>query len=324
MATSRPRRCSHAARTSPSVSFARRVSGIPGALPPSYHRDDPSFARDLLERAEGAFGEAAARRARAKPVLDAANTADGLLEALRIVLGQDAPLLPPFVLRNGDAMKTALAADLLRDAGRRPVERWLHGVSAVRDRTGFLRQALVVADVFGMALPVPGVAQFPLEAGDRWLGVELPAGAPPPSPKLSLVLLGRDALDTDGNPSVALLVDEWNEVIPGDRETTGIALQARSARRQSAAVDAARGAASSAAGERQRTLEPRGSRARARRDARHGSQSAGRAGTSRRRGLRAGPARDRRRAVPDAIRDRGAPIGDRVPLDFGAAGHGAG
>jgi hypothetical protein len=28
--------------------------------------------------------------------------------------------------------------------------------------------------------------------------------------------------------------------------------------------------------------------------------------------------------IPDAIRDRGAPLGDRVPLDFGAAGQGAG
>jgi hypothetical protein len=297
---------------------------IPGALPPSHYRDDRSFARELLERTEGALTEAAARRVRAKPVVDAADTSDALVKALRLVLGEDAPILPAFTLRNGDAVKAALDADLLRDAGRRPVERWLHGVAAVRDRTGFLRQALVMADLSGMALPTPGVAQLPLVAGDRWLGVELPAGVPTAAPKLSLVVLGCDALDTDGQPNAAILVDEWNEVIPGDAETTGIALNADQPDASPPqaillvvppAPPPANGTGRWSLEDLVRALDETFDLARNRlvepehlADGVYAQVLPAIAGE----------------LIPDAIRERGAPLGDRVPLDFGAAGHGAG
>jgi hypothetical protein len=298
--------------------------GVPGALPPSHYRDDASFARDLLDRAEGAFVDLAARRARAIPILDAATTSDALLKALRIVVGEDVAILPPFVLRNGQVVKSALASDLLRDAGPRPIDRWINGVSAVRDRTGFLRQALVMADAFGMAPPLPGVAQLPLLAGDRWLGTELPEGAPPADPKLSLVVLGSDVLQTDDKPNVALLVDEWNEVIPSDAETTGIALHADQPDASPPqamllvvppAAPPANGTGRWSLDDLVRTLDETLDMARDRLvEPEHLADDVY---------AQVLPAIGGE-LIPDAISDRGAPLGDRVPLDFGAAGQGAG
>ncbi len=68
------------------------------------------------------------------------------------------------------------------------------------------------------------IAQLPYVAGDRWVGLPLKDGRTLPGGKLSLVVLSGTPVDVS-QPLAGLLVDEWVEVVPNAKETTGIALQ---------------------------------------------------------------------------------------------------
>jgi hypothetical protein len=68
------------------------------------------------------------------------------------------------------------------------------------------------------------VAQLPHRpaAGARWVALPLEPGAEPVARTLSL-LLHRAAAPPATEPWVGLFVDEWNEVVPAEAPTTGVA-----------------------------------------------------------------------------------------------------
>jgi hypothetical protein len=68
------------------------------------------------------------------------------------------------------------------------------------------------------------VAQLPFDAEDRWVGLPLKDGKSLPGGKLSIVIQSSAPVDV-GQPLAGLLIDEWVEVVPSPKETTGIALQ---------------------------------------------------------------------------------------------------
>jgi hypothetical protein len=69
-----------------------------------------------------------------------------------------------------------------------------------------------------------GIAQLPFNASERWVGLPLAPGAELPANKLSIVLQTAQVIDT-AQPLCGLFIDEWVEVVPSARETTGIAFQ---------------------------------------------------------------------------------------------------
>jgi hypothetical protein len=143
-----------------------------------------------------------------------------LLRTLRTLLGPGAVALPRFV--------PATAADLVasRDdpgLGGDPLaaEVWLTRMERVREPLRQLGIALREAEALGGPAFTLGVAQVPHRAGAVWNA--LPAtsyvdGA------ASLVLTGADLI-VPGKELAGLLVDEWGEVIPSEKETTGIAFR---------------------------------------------------------------------------------------------------
>jgi hypothetical protein len=143
-----------------------------------------------------------------------------LLRTLRTLLGPGAVALPRFV--------PATAADLVasRDdpgLGGDPLaaEVWLTRMERVREPLRQLGIALREAEALGGPAFTLGVAQLPHRAGAVWNA--LPAtsyvdGA------ASLVLTGADLI-VPGKELAGLLVDEWGEVIPSEKETTGIAFR---------------------------------------------------------------------------------------------------
>jgi hypothetical protein len=65
--------------------------------------------------------------------------------------------------------------------------------------------------------------QLPFRDTDPWLAMEYADSFQPEGEYLSLVT--HDAVPFDPRaPSAGLVIDEWNELIPGTRETTGIAI----------------------------------------------------------------------------------------------------
>jgi hypothetical protein len=68
------------------------------------------------------------------------------------------------------------------------------------------------------------VAQLPFVAGERWVGLPIPPNGALAAGKLSLVLQMTTPVDVTG-PMTGLWIDEWVEIVPSARETTGLTFQ---------------------------------------------------------------------------------------------------
>jgi hypothetical protein len=164
-------------------------------------------------------------------------------EAARKVLGPAFNLIPLFSLKNKIEL---VAATNFRDAAPdlgltrhhedepRLVDEWLQGVTCVRERIGNLEKIGLLSDVLGLPLPDMRPLQLPYREGDYWVAVEYPEVAAedtdnpavfvPRGSFLSIVQLLPAGVFDPEQPQGGLMIDEWNESIPGKRETTGIAV----------------------------------------------------------------------------------------------------
>ena len=194
--------------------------GVPAGLPPERYETRVQVRRALRASAETAFVELVERLARADEALAGDPTESALAAAARAVFGEEFTIVPRVELRNRGELDVALAAGLASPAA---VEGWLEGAATVRESAAAMSDLRVLADAGGADLPAAAVAQLPHAAGKQWLGGDLPAEAPREG-RLSLVLLGPDALPAEGATGSSLLVDEWSETIPSREETTGVAV----------------------------------------------------------------------------------------------------
>ena len=214
--------------------------GLPEALPaetldvtpalvdrlPAQARAVASLVRDRLQRAgvlratsftqtppvaEPARAAEFARRNRA---LRAAYT-----EAASILLGASFVILPQFRLMPSQSAEIhqAIAAS---SAAALDVERWLHSISRVRAPAADVDWMLACARWMDRPVGDPAVVQLPFSAGVPWVasafGDALPSGE-----YLSLLVLGADSMG--GLLRCGLVIDDWTETVPADREITGIA-----------------------------------------------------------------------------------------------------
>ena len=168
-----------------------------------------------------------------------------LLSAARLILGEQALLLPQFMLTTGQGNEfenACTSADKLLDYVRTkedrlfPIEDWLGGVARVREKVHHWENASFLYSAFKPTAELDMVAlQFPYMPDDRWLAMKFRDETDP------------DEKDEDGNfkfkinndkllysahfvkpfdkskPQCGVVIDEWTEVIPSDKETTGIA-----------------------------------------------------------------------------------------------------
>jgi hypothetical protein len=153
---------------------------------------------------------------------------DQLVARMRNVFGQAFVVLPRFACdATGAAELTAALAASKQTQGGDPLAAhgWFAQYSRVRDTMGRMSACLRGAEVLatGERLNL-SVAQLPLVAGERWVGLPpVPDTALPPG-KLSLVLQTLATINT-AQPLTGLLVDEWTETVPSTRETTAITFQ---------------------------------------------------------------------------------------------------
>ncbi|HEX2313537.1 MAG TPA: hypothetical protein VHJ17_07395 [Thermomonospora sp.] len=211
-----------------------------------------AYGRDLLARAGSLRTEAAGRIAAADAALtvyDRAVTGPDRVAAattaLKAMLGEDVLVVPEFRLPDalGDEWRAAhrdsdrLTEHLVEDFGRDfPVDDWLHGVARVRDKPRLWEKAVLLADalrghgggllgdLLGREEPVLEPIQLPHREDDHWLGMEFADGTVIDEDRLLFTAHYADPPPVLDGPHCGLLFDEWTEVIPAERETTGIAL----------------------------------------------------------------------------------------------------
>jgi hypothetical protein len=155
---------------------------------------------------------------------------DAIVAATKALLGEDAVIVPEFVLLPplADEWEAAMAhsrtgqlTDHLLTARPYPVDDWLHGVARVREKVRSWEQVVLLTGALGRAEPSLLPIQLP-HAGEPWLGLELPSGFTIPGDRL-LYTAHYPVAFVKTDPQCGLLIDEWTEIIPGDAETTGIA-----------------------------------------------------------------------------------------------------
>jgi hypothetical protein len=215
-----------------------------------------AFGAELLSRARALATEIAGRMAASAAALaeaDQAHTdpdeAQATIDALRALLGEDVLVVPEYTLPNalGDDLHDAFndSDGLVRHLIQAPVSRdfpvddWLHGVARVRELPRLWERVVLLSDALrdrdGLLsddpdddAPVLRPVQLPFRANDHWLAMELAAGATIDQDRLLFTAHYAEEPSRGDGPSCGLLFDEWTEVLPADRETTGIAVHADS------------------------------------------------------------------------------------------------
>jgi hypothetical protein len=141
---------------------------------------------------------------------------------IRAVLGEAFVVLPRIVAGSGSELAKALAAGDARFGGDRAAPRtWLQRVAPVRRNV----ERLQTVQLYGAVGGRPGgvtVAQLPFVESDRWVALPPSPGGRIAAGRLSLVAYTPEPLQPAG-ALTGLFVDEWVEVVPNEREVTGIA-----------------------------------------------------------------------------------------------------
>lgn len=194
--------------------------GFPAALPVAVYTTRLQVREALGDAAETAYVELVDRLRRADEALAAQPSPSSLDTAARAIFGESFQIMPRVTLRNSGELAEATAA-AIADAAE--IDGWLQGIGNVREGAGGLSDVLALADANGAAVPAGAVAQLPHAPGEAWLGGALPPSAARAG-RLSLAIFEPGALPAEGTSGVALLVDEWTEVIPAASETTGVAV----------------------------------------------------------------------------------------------------
>jgi hypothetical protein len=191
--------------------------GIPEAVPVSPKGNAAGDREALLAQGAAVKEEATRRLDRTSPGADPR-------ARLEAVFGRGFRVLPLVRPPNAAQIGSALAAsDTLLGGDPLQALSWLQGVGRVRPGASRLGKALDYA----AALQRPGaldlkVAQLPFVAGERWVGLRLPAGKSFPPGKLSLVVHLPRPFQA-AQPLAGLVLDEWTETVPAAEVTTGVA-----------------------------------------------------------------------------------------------------
>jgi hypothetical protein len=196
--------------------------GLAGAVPQP---------RRLADQVKAAEADVAARLSKVDDLTSAFNRAaaapaavlDFETNRLRAVFGPNFTVLPRFTVVNADELRIAFgASDALLANRKLEAVSWFTRACLARDRLVRLSDVLRFEEMLLGTVAKFTVGQLPFVAGDSWIGLPNRAGAESAG-KLSLVACGP--LQVAANRPVAGLVfDEWSEVIPRARETTGLAL----------------------------------------------------------------------------------------------------
>ena len=167
-----------------------------------------------------------ALRAVANPTATMEDKRNLQLERFRVIFGKAFVVMPRFTPDNVAELGQAFAdSTKVQDNDPLAVFTWFQRAARVRDGVTKLDATLRYAEALqtGEKLKL-SVGQLPFQASDRWVGLPLKDGKPILGGRLSLVLQAATTINFQ-LPLAGLLIDEWVEMIPNAKETTGITFQ---------------------------------------------------------------------------------------------------
>ena len=207
-----------------------------------------ALAEDLAGRATGLATEMTARLDAIQELLDAHATevdprrrVDLATEAVRLLFGEDFPVVPDFGMPavQGAEWRAAWGPGPAPDRGilgyqqdvlgrTLPVDDWFTGVARVREKLRSWETVTRLTEAFDTVDLELQPMQFPHRAGLPWLALEFPDTLPTGDPLVvdedKLLYTAHFAVPfEEADRQAGLLIDEWTEVIPRRTEDTGLA-----------------------------------------------------------------------------------------------------
>jgi hypothetical protein len=216
------------------LSFRAASFGVAGAIPLSTAGNLPTDRRTLLAQSASILKELTQRVDQLTVLASGFNAGtatpegkrDYALARMRILFGKTFVVMPRFTVANAEELEKALAdSTKIQDSDPLASTTWLQLMARMRDGVGSLNSALSYSEALntGEKLKLT-IAQLPYASDDRWVGLPLRDGKNISGGKLSIVVQSTAPLNVR-QPLAGLLIDEWVEVVPSAKETTGIALQ---------------------------------------------------------------------------------------------------
>jgi hypothetical protein len=151
-------------------------------------------------------------------------------DAAKALFGNEFLILPRFTLdvdQSTELAKCAAAKDSLFDYQVNtlkavfPLDDWLYGVARVRDKLAAWENLAILAEAFRERPPLDLTPlQLPYAEDEPWLALAWPDTFEITTDKLLYTAYRPDFAPATNQ--CGLLVDEWTEVIPAKRETTGL------------------------------------------------------------------------------------------------------
>lgn len=176
-----------------------------------------------------------------KLIADHTNTGDPykkvtiLTSISKLLFGEDFMIIPEFRLeeKHGAELKKCFEdkeqllkyqKEVLEPSVDFPVDDWLYGVSKVREKMGHWENMVILMEGFKENLEMNLTPlQLPYQAEDTWLGLSYPEELEIQGDHLLYTAL-LNSFDP-ASLHCGLLIDEWTELIPFKKETTGISFQ---------------------------------------------------------------------------------------------------
>lgn len=217
-----------------------RVFGISGTIPAS-----PVGDGQLQARKEAVLGEIIKREKKASRLLGEAEAAKEddldtairkLVAAMKALFGESFTVLPTFQVPRREEFQNALAADILGGQGTDRIWLWLQQAAHTHPALRRFETALMFAEAWRNKPMKLLVVQLPFREGDRWTALsnaewgeltdeERDMLESRPQGCLSLTMHALTLPDDVTQPDIrvtGILIDQWEERIPGKEEVTGI------------------------------------------------------------------------------------------------------
>jgi hypothetical protein len=218
--------------------------GVPEALPGSGVSAVEASIDALVLQAQTVHGVVGKRLAQARDLLDVAFAdplptepdaaaralghridvrIDSFTDAAKLLMGRSFVPVPLYSLHpeGRPELQSALAAPIV--ANPLAVEEWLQSLTRVRAAIGALGWVLTYHDWLHAAPLSLVPVQLPVHAGDAWIGTAYGTSLAD-GDVLSIAICNPTS--NVAAVQCGLMVDEWTEVVPTTRETTGLAFHA--------------------------------------------------------------------------------------------------
>ncbi|RPH77125.1 MAG: hypothetical protein EHM80_13170, partial [Nitrospiraceae bacterium] len=204
--------------------------GIQGAFPLSATGDTPETRRALMIQAQSVEKEVRRRLDRivklpaaADPSSDARREYDE--KRIKEILGADFRMVPRIIPVNSQALNQTFGDSLiLQNNDPLTSMTWFQRSARVRDGVARLDAAMMYAEALGHGTGLTlQVGQLPYQRQDRWVALPTAPDHRIPGGRLSLVAhLPLQRTIRFDQPLAGLLIDEWVEVVPSQKEITGL------------------------------------------------------------------------------------------------------